>query len=217
MRARPAAVFFLVLISMSGIQCSSSEDAEQASTSKSAPASASAKPATVGKVKFKPYEVIDQKQGGLVVSRLAVPQDWKATSQVVWNYNNFYTPVHVSARIESHDGSSWIEFYPAEIFVWLDPAHDRAPIGPGGMGGIHHPNITLPEAMVSPCRRRDQARHFRPDVSVLHAGQTGDSEAARGLPQAARRTVHPAGISRQVSCAGMPAHQNRSARHAGKR
>jgi hypothetical protein len=102
----------------------------------------------IGKGKFRTYEVIDQKQGGLVVSRLAVPQDWKTTSRVVWNYNDFYTPVHVSARTESADGSSWIEFFPAEVFVWLDPAHDHAPIGRGGMGGIHHPNITLPEAMV---------------------------------------------------------------------
>ena len=148
MRARPTVVFSLLLISIAGIQCSSSENSEQASTSKSAPASASAKVASAGKVKFKPYEVIDQKQGGIVVSRLAVPQDWKATSQVVWNYNNFYTPVHVSARIESRDASSWIEFYPAEIFVWLDPAHDHTPIGPAAMGGIHHPNISLPEAMV---------------------------------------------------------------------
>jgi hypothetical protein len=104
--------------------------------------------AKIGKGKFQTYEVIDQKQGGLVVSRLTVPQDWKTTSRVVWNYNDFYTPVHVSARTESPDGSSWIEFFPAEVFVWLDPAHDRAPIGRGGMGGIHQPNITLPETMV---------------------------------------------------------------------
>jgi hypothetical protein len=100
------------------------------------------------KVKFRPYDVIDSKQGGLVVSRMAVPQNWKATSRVVWNYNDFYLPVHISARVQAPDNSSWIEFYPAEFFLWLDPAHDRAPQGPGVIGGIHSTNIRLPEAMV---------------------------------------------------------------------
>jgi hypothetical protein len=101
-----------------------------------------------GKTKFRQYEVIDKKQGGIAVSRFAVPVDWKATSDVRWNYASFYSPVSVSARIEAPDGNSWIQFYPQEFFVWLDPMHDRAPIGPGSLGGIHHPNIRLPEAMV---------------------------------------------------------------------
>lgn len=108
------------------------------------PASAPSSP----KVKFHPYEVIDTQQGGLVVSRLAVPEGWKSTSRVVWNYNDFYVPVRVSARTESPDGSEWIEFFPADLFVWLDPAHDHPPYGHVGIGGIHYPNVTLPVAMV---------------------------------------------------------------------
>lgn len=100
------------------------------------------------KGKFRAYDIVDQKQGGLVVDRMAVPADWKGSSRVVWNYNNFYVPVQVSARTESADGSSWIEFYPYKFFIWLDPAHDHAPIGPNPNSGIHQPNITLPEAMV---------------------------------------------------------------------
>jgi hypothetical protein len=132
MKSSIAVILFTLLL----LSCSEAGSGAQANGEK------------IGKGKFRTYEVIDQKQGGLVVSRLVVPQDWKTTSRVVWNYNDFYTPVHVSARTESQDGSSWIEFFPAEVFVWLDPAHDRAPVGRGGMGGIHHPNITLPEAMV---------------------------------------------------------------------
>jgi hypothetical protein len=109
-------------------------------------ATKSAAPAA-SKVKFHPYEIVDEKQGGMVVSRLAVPEGWKNSSRVVWNYNDFYMPVRVTARTEAADGGSWIEFYPAEFFLWLDPGHDRAPIGRGGIGGIHHPNITLQEAM----------------------------------------------------------------------
>jgi len=115
-----------------------------AAKTKSLPPSGASPP----KTKFRPYEVIDQQENGMVVSRLAVPEGWRTSSRVNWNLNDFYLPVHVSARTESPDGSSWVEFFPAEIFVWLDPMHDRAPIGRGGIGGIHDPNITLERALV---------------------------------------------------------------------
>jgi hypothetical protein len=127
----------LILLSLTWLQLGCAGAQSSSANSKSA----------VAKTKFRSYEPFDQKQN-MIVSRLAVPQDWKATSRVVWNYGDFYMPVHSWAQIESPDGSSWIDFYPAEFFVWLDPAHDRAPIGRGGIGGIHDPNITLPVAMV---------------------------------------------------------------------
>jgi hypothetical protein len=118
---------------------------------------------SAGKVKFRPYEIIDTQQGGLVVSRIAIPQDWKASSRVVWNYRDFYLPVHIYARAEAPDGASWMEFFPAEFFIWLDPRHDRQPAGSGSIGGIHHPNITLPEAMARYviARNRTRARNLR--------------------------------------------------------
>jgi hypothetical protein len=116
--------------------------ASSATSSQSAARRTSAAP---GKIKFQPYDVVDTQQG-LVVSRLAVPQGWKSSSRVVWNYHDFYSPVQVSARTESPDGATWIEFFPTEFFVWLDPAHDHPTNGPG-LGGIHYPNITLPVAM----------------------------------------------------------------------
>jgi hypothetical protein len=111
------------------------------------PAKTAPAPATP-KTKFQPYEVIDQQQGNLVVSRLAVPEGWKTMSKVTWNYRDFYWPVYVQARTQSPDNSSWIEFFPAEFFVWLDPMHERAPIGPGSIGGIHDPNVSLQGALV---------------------------------------------------------------------
>ena len=47
---------------------------------------------------------------------------------------------------------------------------------------------------------RDQARHLRSDVSVLHARQAANPEAARGLSQNEGRAVLAGGISRQRSC-----------------
>lgn len=138
------AVFFLVVAMVFGVNhCALGQSPSKPTSAKSAPKSAAG-----AAIKFRPYELTDPQQGGLVVSRIAVPQDWKATGRVVWNYNDFYMPVHVGVRAEAPDGSSWIEFFPAEFFLWLDPAHDHAPIGKDPIGGIHHPNITLPEALV---------------------------------------------------------------------
>src|ERR1700722_17148595 len=100
MRFHFYSVLILVLLSLA---CSSSGGS--AATSANSEASF---PQPDAKSKFRPYEVIDEKQGGLVVSRLAIPQDWKATSRVVWNYGDFYSPVHVFAKVESPDRSSWI-------------------------------------------------------------------------------------------------------------
>jgi hypothetical protein len=96
------------------------------------------------KIKFRPYEVVDQQLGGLAVSRLSVPQDWIAASRVVWN-NDFYLPVHIHVRVEAPDGGSWVEFFPQEFFVWISPQPRVQAQSPGG---IVHPNITLLEAMV---------------------------------------------------------------------
>jgi len=46
------------------------------------------------KPKFHAFNVVDAKQGGLVVSRFAVPEGWRASGQAKWNYNDFYLPVH---------------------------------------------------------------------------------------------------------------------------
>ena len=111
---------------------------EPAPTSKAPAAPAS-------KIAFRAYEVADRQWGGLPVSRFAVPQDWKAASRVVWNFNDFYTPVQVQVRAEAPDGSAWMEFFPAQFFVWIYPPPQ---FRPRSLGGINHPNITLPEAMV---------------------------------------------------------------------
>jgi hypothetical protein len=94
------------------------------------------------KIKFRPYEVPDE-QLGMTVSRLAVPQDWKAASRVVWS-NDIYMPVRAHVRVQAPDGGSWIEFFPAEFFVWISPQPRVQAKSPGG---IVHPNITLPEAL----------------------------------------------------------------------
>ena len=97
------------------------------------------------KVKFRVQEVADKDQGGLIAVRFAAPQDWKASGLLEWRYNDLYTPVRFSSRAESPDGSAWIETYPAELFFWLDPRWDN--FQGGSVGGIHHTNVTIQQAM----------------------------------------------------------------------
>src|SRR5215475_11935741 len=72
-------------------------------------------------MKFHREPVIDKQQGGLVVSTIAVPDGWKMTSNVVWNYKDVSHPVRAGGRVEAPDGSAWVEFFPVEIFYWLEP------------------------------------------------------------------------------------------------
>src|ERR1019366_8249138 len=99
------------------------------------------------RTKFRVQEVIDQKQGGLVGLRYAVPQDWQAGGRFNWNYSDLYTPLHVSTRAEAPDGSAWLETFPNELFYWLDPRWDNYNPNAPSIGGIHHKNIRLVEAM----------------------------------------------------------------------
>lgn len=100
----------------------------------------------LAKVKFRVQEVADTKQGGLIAVRYAAPEDWKASGLLEWHYNDLYTPVRFSSRAEAPDGSAWIETYPAELFFWLDPRWDNMK-GGGSVGGIHHPNVTIQQAV----------------------------------------------------------------------
>ena len=99
--------------------------------------------------------------------RLLAPR-LESDQHVEWNYRDFYMPGRVSARAEATDGSSWMEIFPVEFFAWLDRAHDR-PQGMG-LGGVHHPNITLPEAMARYVIVRNRSK-MKPAHSWIPPGQ----------------------------------------------
>jgi hypothetical protein len=101
------------------------------------------------KIKFRPYLQIDQQLGGMAAQRIMIPEDWKATSRVDWNINHVYLPVHGHIRAEAPDGESWVDVYGMEMFSWADRAHDHGRWGVRDWtGAIHHPNVSLSEAMV---------------------------------------------------------------------
>jgi hypothetical protein len=107
---------------------------------------------------FRIHEIRDEQQGGLVVARLTVPVQWRVTSSVRWTYGDVSLPARLGARAESPDGSAWVEFFPAEIFFWLEPVRSTAPVGGRSLGMIHAPNIgpadALRQFVIAPYRGR---------------------------------------------------------------
>ena len=57
--------------------------------------------------------------------------------------------------------------------------------------------------------------HGRPDLSLLHAGQAGDHEAARGYEEEAGRGVFAGEVSQRFSAAGISADQDCAGGDAG--
>jgi hypothetical protein len=111
-------------------------------------------------IPFRLYPVIDEQQGGLVVATITAPEAWKVTSKIVWNYADVSHPVRGAARVESPDGSAWVEYFPIELFYWLEPVTSPVPIGTRSLGMIHKPNIKAREALerfvVAPYRGKQE-------------------------------------------------------------
>ena len=171
-----------------------------------APARGSAKNASrrdsspFSRTKFEAYPVIDKAQGGMVVGTIAVPEEWTASSNIEWTYANVSFPMRMSARIAAPDGSAWLEWYPGELFYWLEPRDTSVAVGGRSLGMIHRPGIGVQEAMhrFVLARYRGRAQNlqvlgYRPIGNLARAlGQPpmeGDSIAARVRYVLGGRTV----------------------------
>jgi hypothetical protein len=136
-----------------------------------------------GPMQFRVHPVIDQEHGGLVVGTMVVPAHWRVQSWVHWEYGSVDNPVRSMARAEAPDGSAWVEYFPVEIFYWLDPV--RAPVAVGARTGglIHAPHISLQDAVqhfvVTPYRGR------MPNLQVV------GTRPVRGLLEAFRLPPSP--------------------------
>jgi hypothetical protein len=104
-------------------------------------------PPRAPQMQFRVHPIVDQQHGGLVVATVVVPMSWRVMSRVDWAYGDVSHPVRAMARAEAPDGSAWVEYFPIEIFYWLDPVRAPVPVGARGLGMIHAPNIRLGDAM----------------------------------------------------------------------
>ena len=143
-------------------------------------AAAAAPAPDAAKMQFRVQPIVDKQQGGLVLATITVPQDWKVTSKVEWNYQNVSAPVRATVRAEAPDGSAWVEYFPVELFYWLDPVQSPIPIGGRSLGMIHRPHIEIGEAMqhfvIAPYRGKE------PKLQVVGSRPIGGLAEAFGLP-----------------------------------
>lgn len=110
------------------------------------PSQAPAQAAT-GSMPMRTHQIVDQQQGGLVLATITTPAQWTVRSKVQWNYADVSHPVRTFARAEAPDGSAWVEFFPIEVFYWLEPVRAQVPVGGRNLGMIHAPNISLAQAL----------------------------------------------------------------------
>ena len=147
------------------------------------------------RTKFRPYDLLDQQLGGIPMVRIAIPEDWKGVSRLVWNLNAYYMPVHDHMRAEAPDGGSWVEFYGTEMFAWFDRAHERGSRGNmDASGAIHYPNVTLPEAMA----RCIIARYRRNAKNLRILGYRPVSDLPRAFPHVPLGSLQGNGICMRV-------------------
>jgi hypothetical protein len=118
-------------------------------------------------MQFRTERILDPQQGGLVLATISVPQQWRVNSQVTWTYSDVSHPMRSFVRIESPDGSAWVEFFPIEVFYWLDPITSPTPLGGRTLGMIHAPRIGVQDALrqfvIAPYRSRN------PNLQVVSA------------------------------------------------
>lgn len=154
-------------------------------------------------VQFRRHDIIDQQQGNLVMCSMMVPVDWKVTSNVKWTYGDVSHPVRISARAEAPDGSAWVEYFPIEIFYWLQPVTAPVKVGGRALGMIHKPNITLDDAMnrfvIAPYRGK------MPGLQIM------GSRPVNGLPEAFRSPQFQGqaiGVRLRYTVNGQPAEED---------
>jgi hypothetical protein len=134
-------------------------------------------------MQFRVHPIIDQQHGGLVAGTVTVPVHWGVFSRIEWSYGDVSNPVRAMIRANPPDGSAWVEYFPVELFFWLEPQAAFVAVGARSGGMIHAPNVRLQDAMqhivIKPYRGR------MPNLQVV------SSRPVHGLLEAFRLPPSP--------------------------
>lgn len=109
------------------------------------------------------YRILDPQHGGLVVSTFAHPSEWQASSQVIWNMQHTNVPAQVFAKTFNPNGMEAVEFFPMQIFYWIEGDVTRVQIGQNSHGMVRMPPRSASDALanlVIPVFRSDR-QNFR--------------------------------------------------------
>lgn len=136
-------------------------------------------------MEFRTHAIVDEQHAGLVVATISVPAQWRVRSSVQWRYSDVSLPVRAWARAESPDGSAWVEFFPQELFYWLEPVRSPVAVGGRSLGMIHAPQVRAPDAI-----RNFVVGQYRGRMPSLQVVGNRPVDAA-GLANAYRRPPIP--------------------------
>jgi hypothetical protein len=67
------------------------------------------------------HRIVDEYHQGMVVATIEHPQEWRAQSKLVWNFQDTSWPVMCYASVFNPRGAEAVEFLPVESFFWIDP------------------------------------------------------------------------------------------------
>ena len=70
---------------------------------------------------FATHRVIDEYHQGMVAATFEHPQEWRAQSQVVWNFQDTSFPLTCYASVFNPRGTEALQFLPVESCFWIDP------------------------------------------------------------------------------------------------
>ena len=103
--------------------------------------------ATPDTEQFAVHKIIDEQHQGMVVATFEHPREWRAFSEVFWNYDNISLPVNSRSATFNPNGTETFEFLPVAAFFWLEPNFMYAP-GQESMGQVCMPPMRAEDALL---------------------------------------------------------------------
>lgn len=97
---------------------------------------------------FARHQVVDQQQQGIVAAAFNHPADWRAMSQIYWNYNHSTLPAVFHAGAMSARETAALEFLPMENFSWTEPEMGLYGRGQNVGGTVNLPPMSGTDALV---------------------------------------------------------------------
>ncbi|SDK00838.1 hypothetical protein SAMN05421823_101641 [Catalinimonas alkaloidigena] len=93
------------------------------------------------------HQITDPHHQGMVVSIFEYPQEWRAQSQVHWNFQDSAMPVWAYASANHPASGASFEFLPVEAFYWLEPNYGFEAAGQRKYGLTCMPPMPAADAM----------------------------------------------------------------------
>lgn len=129
------------------------------------------------------HQVIDRQHNNVVSSVFGHPADWKAQSELVWNFQNLSFPVTARALTFNPSGLEAVEFFPGELFFWLEPHYNFYQPGQIVQGQAFLPPMSAADAMARWVIPRHRGN--RPGLRVVGGGPAAQLAQRIGLQPSA--------------------------------